>query len=191
MAQAARRTYSLEDYYDVELSSELKHEYFNGEIFAMAGGTTRHNVIAGNVFAALHAALRGSSCVPFGSDQRVTMPSGLYTYPDVSVFCGEVETADFPPHSAINAVALFEVLSDATRGYDLSTKFELYGSIASLRDYVWIEQTAMRVEVRARDDSGDWTTAIFTAPHEVLQLASLGVRVPLREIYERINFSEA
>ncbi len=188
MRQPARRNYSLDDYYDVELYSELKHEYFQGEIFAMAGGSTQHNLIAGSLFLALGNALRGSSCAPFGSDQRVYAPSGLYSYPDASVFCEPHETEVPPPGTLTDAVALFEVLSDATRDYDQSAKFELYRSISTLRDYVLIEQNEMRVEHRTQGEDGNWATKVLSAPDEVLEISALGFRVALREIYERVSF---
>lgn len=187
MGQPARRSYSLENYYSVEYGSDIKHEYYDGEIFAMAGASTPHNRISGSLIVALGTALRGSSCEPFTSDQRVTTPSGLYTYPDASVFCDEVETAGYPPHSATNPVALFEILSKSTRDYDRGAKFDLYASIPSLRYYVLIEQTEMRVEVRTRDE-GEWTTTVLTEPDDFLTLPAINFRAPLREIYERVQF---
>jgi len=188
MRQPARRNYSLDDYYDVELYSELKYEYFDGEIFAMAGGSTPHNLISGSLFLSLGNALRGTSCAPFGSDQRVYAPSGLYSYPDASAFCYPHETEVPPPGTLTNAVALFEVLSDATRDYDKGAKFELYRSIPTLRDYVLIEQSEMRVEHRSCGEDGNWTTKMLVAPDEVLEIVKLGFRVELREIYERVSF---
>src|SRR5258708_6072559 len=113
---------------------DIKLEYFNGDIYAMSGGTIGHSKIGRNVLTLLNAALAGSSCDAFGSDMRVSTPSGLYTYPDASVVCGQKlsDTAD----TIRNTVVLVEVLSDSTRNYDRGDKFELYRSIPELRHYL-------------------------------------------------------
>lgn len=156
----------------------------------MAGGSPRHSCIAGKTLIALATQLDGSSCEPFGSDLRIYTPSGLYTYPDVSVVCGPLELTDdprAPSETVTNAIALVEVLSAATRNYDQRVKFELYRAIPTLRYYILIEQTEMKVELRTRRENG-WDSLVLTAPHDWLELPELNFRCALSEIYQRVTF---
>jgi Uma2 family endonuclease len=120
--------------------------------------------ISGNVLTLLRTALRGTTCNAFGSDLRISSPGGLFTYPDVSVICGQVEIVPDRPDTATNPVVLFEILSDATRGYDRGEKFELYKTIPSLREYVIIEQREVLVEQFRRSEAGLWSEARCTPP---------------------------
>lgn len=191
MVQMAQRSYSLEEYFCVEEMHETKYEYFAGSIYAMAGASVSHNRIAGNIFAALHTALQGSPCEPFGSDQRIRTPAGLYTYPDDSVICGDLEYSGDRLETVTNPVALFEVLSDSTRQYDGGDKFEFYRAIPTLRDYVLVEQAAVLVEHRYRSADDEWTTTVLTDLNDVLELPALPFRVALRAIYDRVEFTSA
>lgn len=185
----SQRRYTVEDYYFIDAGSPIRHEYFHGEIYAMSGGTRVHARIAGNVFAAFHTALRGTACEPFSSDMRLTTPSGLYTYPDVSVVCGQREVIGLEERTTLlNPVVLVEVLSDSTRQYDRGEKFEMYRSIASLRDYVLIEQSRPWVEHRRRSPEGEWTSFTAQSLDQVVRLASIEVDLPLAGIYERVEF---
>jgi Uma2 family endonuclease len=125
-----RRHYSLDDYFMVELESLTKHEFYDGDIFAIAGASLSHNHITSNLHALLRAALRGTGCYAFTSDLRIATPGGLYTYPDVSVICGTVELVPGRPDTATNPVLLIEVLSEATRDYD---------QIPILKEYLVVE----------------------------------------------------
>ncbi|MDQ3813211.1 MAG: Uma2 family endonuclease [Armatimonadota bacterium] len=192
MVQMAQRAYSVGEYFVLEKMSDIKHEYYAGTIYAMAGASPTHNRIAGNIYVALHTALDGSSCEPFGSDLRVYTPSGLYTYPDVSVICGPLEFTDHPAvpsETVTNPVALFEVCSDATRDYDRGARFELYRAIPTLRYYVLVEQTAVSVELRSRGHDGEWTSENLTSLDDVLTLPSLNFHMTLRDIYARVEFA--
>lgn len=189
MVQLAQRAYALWEYECVEQMSEFKHEYYAGSIYAMAGASTNHNRISGNIYAALHTTLRGSPCEPFGGDQRIHTPAGLFTYPDVSVICGEIEYAVAPPQTATNPVAVFEVLSDATRAYDRDEKFGFYRAIPALRDYVLVEQSAVHIEHRSRQEDGTWTSVTLTILEDALDLSLLSFRITLADIYERVEFS--
>ncbi len=190
MAQLAERTYSLNDYFMTERMSDIKHEYYDGAIYAMAGGSPRHSRISRTILILLERELSSSSCEPFGSDLRIYTPSGLYTYPDVSVVCGPLEFTDeprAPSETVTNAIALVEVLSSATRNYDRRAKFELYRAIPTLSYYILIEQTEMKVELRTRQENG-WDSLVITAPDDVLELPALSFRCTLRDIYERVEF---
>jgi Uma2 family endonuclease len=139
------------EYLALEKTSEVKHEYINGEAFAMAGGTPRHSAICANVGSALLVALRGRGRRVFQSDLRVHIPSaGMYTYADVAVVCGPVQPATADPHSVTNPRLIVEVLSSNTEAHDRGAKFKHYQSIESLEEYVLVSPDEQRVEVYRR-----------------------------------------
>jgi Uma2 family endonuclease len=179
------RRYSLDDYFLVELSSPLKHEYLRGEIFAMSGASSAHNEITANVLTLLRTALRGGPCRAYASDLRVATPSGLFTYPDLAVVCGPVELIPERPDTATNPALLIEVLSHATRTYDRGQKFAAYKTLPSLKEYVLVEQDRVEVEHWHRRRAS-WTSRTVTRLSATLALPTIGIRVPLREIYRDV-----
>jgi len=179
-----QRRYSLEDYFSLEEGSTVRHEFFNGEIFAMAGGTVAHNQIAANVLRQLGTALKERPCRALGSDMRLLTPGGLLTYPDVMVICGPVELAPGRRDVVTNPIVLVEVLSDATRAYDLGDKFELYKAIPTLRDYLTIDQRTVDVQCFQRDGSS-WNPATLSRVEEAVSLPSIDVRMPLADVYDK------
>jgi Uma2 family endonuclease len=188
IVQLSRRHYTVDDYFGVEIGSPIRHEYFDGEIYAMAGGTREHDTIAGNVFAAFHQALRGSACQAFTSNMRVLTPSGLYTYPDASVVCGPADLSGVEGRTTLrNPVVLVEVLSDSTRDYDRGDKFHLYRSIASLRHYLLIEQSSIEVEIRSLDSNGEWTSEVKRSLDDTLRVEGAAIELPLSRVYDRIT----
>jgi Uma2 family endonuclease len=190
MSRQVERHYTVEDYFAVEESSTTKHEYFGGEIFATAGASLRHNRIAGNVYAALRVSLRGSACEAFGGDLRVRTPGGLYTYPDVLLVRGEVQLSEERLETVTNPALIIEVLSASTKDYDRGQKFELYKTIASLREYLLIEQDVLLVErhFRANDAAPDaWQRRDYDTPAAQIELDALGVTLSLAEVYERVG----
>jgi Uma2 family endonuclease len=183
----ARRHYSLDDYFMVELESVTKHELYDGDIFAMAGASLAHNHIASNLHALLHTAFRDSGCNAFTSDLRIATPGGLYTYPDVSVICGAVELVPGRPDTATNPVLLVEVLSDATRDYDRGKKFDLYKQIPALKEYLTVEQSAVLVEHWRRGSKALWTVKKHTRLAGTVHLQTRRVALPLAEIYREVQ----
>jgi Uma2 family endonuclease len=181
-----RRHYSLDDYFMVELESVTKHEFHDGDIYAMAGASLPHNHITSNVHALLRTALRGSGCNAFTSDLRVATPGGLYTYPDVSLICGTVDLVAGRPDTATNPAVLVEVLSDATRDYDRGKKFELYKEIPTLKEYLTIEQGAVLVEHWRRGARSLWTVKRTTRTSAVVRLQTRRVTLPLAEVYREV-----
>jgi len=184
--QQSRRHYTVDDYFLAEESSPLRHEYFRGEIFVMAGGTPEHNTIALNVAAAFHSALTGSPCRAFGSDQRIGTPSGLYTYPDVSIVSGTLQLTNERLPSILNPVVLVEVLSDSTRDYDRGEKFDLYASIPTFRDYLLIEPARVHLEHRCRGANGEWTSAVIESIDDTVSLMSVSILMPVARMYDNI-----
>jgi Uma2 family endonuclease len=175
----------LDDYFAVEETSHVKNEYYDGQIFAMAGASLQHNRIARNVLNLLGPPLLSRGCEVFGSDLRVQSPGGLFTYPDASVVCGQPLLIQGRPDTLTNPLLLIEVLSDATREYDRGQKFTLYKEIPSLREYVLLEQDDVSVET-FRFSEGNWEPRSYGDLNAVCELESIGMSMPLREIYRLV-----
>ena len=179
--------YTLDDYLSLQRGIEAKLEYINGEIYLMAGGSADHNRISRNVLKLFDAALGGFSCEAFGSDMRVSTPSGLYTYPDASIVCGpKVSGAS---ETISNTIVIVEVLSDSTRNYDRGEKFELYSSIPALRHYLLIEQAFCHVEHRRLQTGGSWIDEIKESPDQIVHLSEVGVDLQVARIYEGVEMA--
>jgi Uma2 family endonuclease len=174
----ARMTYA--EYLAFEAASEIKHEYVNGEVFAMAGGTITHGALAGAVITALSNALRDRSCRVLSSDVRVrSKVTGISTYADVTVVCQKIEVDDDDPHGVLNPRLIVEVLSDSTEGYDRGAKAAHYRRIASLREYVLVAQGEPLIEVYRRNERGNWELFVEARRGERAELTSCGEPIEL------------
>lgn len=185
MKRDSQRRYSLDDYFAVEETSHVKNEYYDGQIFAMAGASIEHNDIAANLLSFIRPALIARGCRAFGSDLRVQTPAGLFTYPDLSVVCGEPLLIQGRPDTLTNPVVLIEVLSDATREYDRGQKFTLYKEIPTLREYVTVEQTEAQVDTFQLSERR-WVSATCDNLDSSVTLESLNITIPMREIYRMV-----
>jgi Uma2 family endonuclease len=186
MTRAAERArYTYDEYRRFEESTDAKHEYIDGEILAMAGGTPEHAALAAAVIAELSRQLAGGPCTTFSSDLRVRVrATGLATYPDATVICGDLERDPEDPHAALNPSVLVEILSDSTAAYDAGEKFAHYRQIPRLREYVLVSHQERRLEVRRRDPDGAWQA--FEASHgDAVQLASIGAVLSVDAVYDR------
>ncbi len=182
MAQAARvlpTTY--DDYLAALEASPVKMEFHGGEIFAMTGGTVMHSHLIGNVFAALRGALRGTPCRAFISEQRIAVGKES-CYPDASVVCGPPVLAPHDRNAVTNPSVIVEVLSASTEMYDRGDKFDLYRRIASLRDYLLVNQERNQVEHFARNDDGSWTFRSL-GDGEQIRLTGVAVTLDVSELY--------
>lgn len=184
MNEPARKiTLTYADYLQQERSSDAKHEFVNGEIYAMAGGTIEHGRLATNVAGVLFAQLRGRPCAAYSSDVRVrVLATGLTTYPDLSVVCGRLERDPENENTVVNPVVLVEVLSESTEGYDRGEKFAHYRRIPSMKEYVLVSQSSPRIEVFRRNENGSWTLHIAEAGESV-KLASIDCELAVDEIF--------
>ncbi len=180
-----QRHYTLDDYFAVEETSHVKHEFYNGEIFAMAGASLDHNHIAANLLTALRTALRETGCSAFGSDLRVATYGGLYTYPDVSIICGKPLLVTNRPDTAQNPALLLEVLSDATREYDRGDKLDAYRQIPSLREVLLVDQAAVAIESHRRGND-IWASHRTTDLAATIELVAVPVALPVRDIYREV-----
>jgi Uma2 family endonuclease len=180
---AARSKLTAAEYLAWEREQVDKHEFYAGEVFAMAGGSPRHNWIAGNVQSALKRAL-DDRCFTFTSDQRVMFDEGArYVYPDTSVVCGQVALQDGTRDVLANPTILAEVLSSTTEQYDRGLKWEGYQRLASLTDYLLIAQHEIRVEQFQRASDGRWFYRAY-GPGDRVSLAN-GAQLDIDAIYAR------
>ena len=188
MAQAQPKPFlSPEEYLALERKAEIRSEYLDGEMFAMSGGSYRHNVILGNLIGEIRQQLKGRSCTVCPNDQRVRIPeTGLYTYPDIVVICGEPRFEDEEPDTLLNPMLIVEVLSPTTEAYDRGKKFEHYRRIASLAEYVLVAQDQPRVEQFLRQDSEEWLFRTGTGLEASVSLPSIQCVLALAEIYDKV-----
>lgn len=181
---------TLEEYFRLEEQSEIRHEYYRSEVFAMAGASREHNRIAIDLLTALNISLQGGPCEVFDSDMRVKVSeTGLYTYPDISVTCGDSQFDENAPlDTLLNPIVLVEVLSESTEAYDRGGKAQQYRQISSLREYVLVSQNEPRIEVQRWQDDGPWTISDYAGVDAILELPSLDCAIPFAEIYRRVDF---
>ncbi len=179
------------DYLAAERAGITKHEYYQGEVTAMAGARLVHNDVQSAINAALRTRLRGRGCKTLGSDMRVHIPvHAFYTYPDVVVYCGKAELLPQEFDTLLNPTLLVEVLSPSTRGYDLGEKWLRYRAIASLEHYLVVDTEKPFVLLYSRSERpSEWLLTELSDLTDVLLLPALGVELPLQEIYEDVEFS--
>ena len=179
--------YTYQDYLTLEADSNVKHEFLDGEIYAMAGGTVEHALLSGDVITELRMQLRGGPCRVATSDLRVrVLETGKATYPDVTVICGdaELDPEDVQGHTVVNPSVVVEVTSKSTEHYDRGDKFDLhYSRIPTLREYVLVSHRERSIEVRRRGPEGQWTTAT-AGPSESVRLESLDAVLDVDTLYD-------
>lgn len=184
-ALAADTFIPVDDYLSGEQLSEVRHEYIGGEVYAMAGASKAHNTLAGNLFSALHAHLRGKRCRPYMGDVKVrlqVMDNDVFYYPDVVVGC---DARDKHPHFMRFPTVIVEVLSDTTERIDRREKFWSYARIETLEEYVLVAQDKREVTVFRRANA--WKAEVLRGKASVLRLASLEFTQPLGDIYEGLK----
>ena len=183
--------YSAAEYYELEREADYRSEYFQGEIFAMAGGSPRHSMISANLLRELGNGLKGKPCAPYESNMRLAVKAtGLRSYPDASVYCGKLELDPEDPtqQTAINPTVLFEVLSPSTERWDRGRKAEHYRQIPSLKAYLLITQEKPHVELIERTADGSWRLREASGTEGSLPIECLGIDLELAGLYERVEF---
>ena len=187
---AAKYNYvSQEDYLETERNALDKHEYYQGEIFAMSGASVRHNRIQANTMGELYLKLKGKGCQPYGSDLRIHIPENtLYTYPDISIFCAPPDLADAHFDTATNPTVIIEILSKSTRNYDRIGKFNLYRDIKSLNTYILIDSLSYSIELHTRNNDNTWQLQDLRSLDDAMVLKTLQIEILLKDIYEGISF---
>lgn len=173
-----------DEYLAFERAAETKHEYLDGEVFDMSGGSARHSIIAGNLIGEIRAALKGRDCLTFTSDMRLKVQAtGLYAYPAAQIACGPLEFEDDREDVILNPVVIIEVLSTSTASWDRGKKFWHYRHLDSLTDYVLVAQDEWLVEHYRRQPNGGWLLETLEQGTGRLRLESVGCEVPLTEVF--------
>jgi len=190
MSVQLKPRYSPEEYLALERAAEHKSEYFDGEIFAMAGASEEHNLITVNLSRELSTQLKGRPCRTYSNDMRVKVDaSGLYTYPDVVVVCGERQFEDAQVDTLLNPTLIVEVLSPSTEAYDRGQKFRLYRGLASLKTYVLVAQDTPQVERYERQPDDQWLLSEAQNLEDALPLPGIGCHLALSEVYDNVAFA--
>lgn len=190
MTPVPKKKYTLEEYLELDRNSEERYEYFNGEVFAMAGGSPSHARISLNVCTSLTQKLKGGRCEAFNSEMRVKVPKALpYRYPDVSVVCGEpiFDVVD-GQQMLVNPVLIVEVLTPSTAAYDMVDKFTEYQSIDSFQEYLVISQDRPHVIQHVKQSKRRWLRIEIEGMESEVKLESVNVTLSLSELYERVDF---
>jgi Uma2 family endonuclease len=189
-APSSRRLTEVE-YLAIERKAETKSDFYNGEMFAMAGARRKHNLIVTNTVAELREQLRSGPCEVYPGDMRVKVAkTGLYTYPDIVVACDEPQFLDDEVDTLLNPTLIVEVLSESTANYVRRFKSRLYRKVPSLREYVIIEQDEPQVEVYSRSPEGDWTVKDETQLTRSVALRSIKCKLSLAAVYEKVKFGK-
>jgi len=185
------KKWTEDEYLEMERAALDKHEYYLGEIFAMAGTSNRHNIIFRNLYGDLVYKTKGKNCRPYGSDLRVHIPeNSLYTYPDISFFCGDLENyLHKGDDNFVGPVIIIEILSPSTKRYDRGQKFELYKDIPSLKEYILIDSENIYVEAFRKKEDGQWQSEVYNQLHQLLSLPFVELSVSLHDIYADTNLS--
>lgn len=182
--------FTAEQYLDLERHTEIRHEFLDGTVYAMSGASRAHSAICFNLAGSLHPQLRDTACQGFSQDMKVRAgDASLFAYPDLTIVCGEPVLHDDHGDVLINPVVIFEVLSRSTEAYDRGEKFERYKTIETLTDYVLVSQDRARVEHFSRQPDGAWPLTEVNGLDASLGLASIDCRLPLAEVYDRIEFA--
>jgi Uma2 family endonuclease len=194
IAVYGKKKFTEQEYLDFERNSLEKHEYYRGEIFtlagrrdfdSMAGAGRRHIIISKNLMRDIANALRGKPCQPYGSDLRINIPENtLYTYPDLSIICGDILTSSLDEETATCPTVIIEILSPSTRAYDQGEKFALYRAIPTLKEYILVDPDTVLVQAFRMNEARNWLLEECKSLPETLFLPSVNISLCLRDIYE-------
>ncbi len=189
MSTQAKATLSPEDYLAIERSATSKHEYFQGEIFAMGGASPAHNLIVTNTVRELSTQLKKKPCRVYANDMRVKVDaSGLYTYPDLVIAGNEQRFDDTQKDTLLNPTVLIEVLSNSTEAYDRGEKFEHYRSLVSLVEYVLISQNRPHIEHYIRQADNHWLLSEANDLNASITLKKIDCELALAEVFDKVDF---
>ena len=180
---------SPEEYLEAERKATEKHELHNGIIITMTGASLKHNAIVRNLIAAIAPFLKGKSCDVFSSDLRVNSPaSNSFTYPDLTIVCGEPELLDDQADTLLNPSVIIEVLSPSTENYDKGNKFFIYQQIPSLNEYILIRSTAAEVQIITKKDDDCWQFENIADPQAYFTIKTIDQQILLKDVYYHVKF---
>ena len=189
MSTVPKQFITPEQYLYRERNAEFRSEYFRGEMFAMAGASANHNLIVGNCVQNIGQQLKKKPCRVYPSDLKLRIQAtGLYTYPDLSVVCGEPQLESDHGDVLLNPVVLIEVLSDSTEAYDRGKKFEHYRTIPSLKHYVLVAQDRHSIDCFSLNPDGSWSLTACQTPTGMVELATIDSQLSAVEVYDKVVF---
>jgi Uma2 family endonuclease len=192
MSTAPQRYYTEAEYLALDRASEIRYEFYRGEIFAMSGASLQHNRINFNLSGCLHGQLKDRDCEAFANDMRVKVQSTtLYTYPDIVITCNKPRFLDSDVDTLLNPQVVIEVLSDSTEKYDRGKKFEHYRTVPSLREYVLVAQDRAHIDRFSLNEQGQWVLDDASGLDAVIELTSVECRLPLADVYAKVEFPPA
>lgn len=184
-----KKILTTSEYLEWEKSAAEKHEFYKGELFAMAGAGWNHNKIFSNLFGELYSALKGKPCTPFGSDLRIHIPeNSLFTYPDISIICGDFTPSKPDKDTAILPQIIIEILSPSTKNYDRGDKFKLYRDIPLLEEYILIDSETISIESFRIKSNRRWELEEYKKLSDTLNIEFLKLTIPLTDIYQGIQY---
>jgi Uma2 family endonuclease len=190
IAQTETKHYTIDEYLELEITSETRSEYRNGEIVPMTGGTPEHNRISGNLYVALSLRLKREPYEVFHVDQRLWIPDvSLYTYPDVMVLPKPLELQTGRKDTVVNPCFIAEVLSKSTQNYDRGEKFVAYRTIPTFQEYLLIDQYCIHVEHYVKTAAHQWLFSEYDDPTVTLTLSTFEFQIQIAELYDNIDFS--
>jgi Uma2 family endonuclease len=190
MSTQAKISLTPEQYLEIERQAERKSEYWQGEMFAMAGAGEPHNLVVMNIAAQIHSQLRSGDCRTYANDMRVRVSvTGLYTYPDIVVVCGVPQFLDGRRDTLLNPTLIVEVLSPSTEAYDRGRKFEHYQSVDSLKQYLLVASERVHADLYTRQAGGQWLLTAAGSIEDTIDLESVGCRITLRDCYDKVEFA--
>jgi Uma2 family endonuclease len=180
-----------QEYLAFERAAATRHEYYEGQVRAMAEASMAHNRIVMNLAREVGNLLKGKPCEILSTDMRTCTPSeNAYMYPDALIVCGEPEMADNRFDTLKNPVVIFEVLSPSTKQHDRRKKFHFYQQIPSFKEYILIDSTEFFVEINHRKDDGSWEVEVNADPGSPLFISSIRKGIPMEEVYRNVVFKQ-
>lgn len=188
MAAQPKSVYSVEEYLDIERAGPHKHEFYRGEIFALAGSSEAHNLILTNILTSLNTQLRQRPCKVYPSDMRLKIPkTGLYTYPDVSIVCDTPHFDDSKQDTLLNPIIVIEILSPSTERYDRGKKFQNYRTVTTLEEYLLISQDDYHIERYINQNNGNWLLTSYEGKNTTLRLKAIDCTLLLDDVYNKVD----
>ena len=180
---------SPEEYLEAERKATEKHELHNGLIITMTGASLKHNAIVSNLIASIGSFLKGRSCFVYPSDLRVNSPaSNSFTYPDLTIVCGEPELLDDQADTLLNPSVIIEVLSPSTESYDKGNKFFIYQQIPSLKEYILIWSTAIEVQLITKKENDLWQFETISDSQSSFTIKTIDQQILLNDVYYNVKF---
>lgn len=194
MTAQRKQKLTVKEYVELETTTNTKHEYHNGEVFALAGGSFNHSVLCSRIFGELRDGLlsKNKDCEAFTSEMKLKFEAyDSYAYPDAMVVCGDIKRAEQLKDAVTNPILIVEVLSEGTAAYDRGEKFDKYKSIQNFQEYVLIAQDKPVVEVYyCKPNTNTWQIERYEGLANTISLQSLSIKILMKQLYNNIKFEE-